>query len=54
MGCAGPKNLIHEGPTSQLKGLKVSAANILMPDTTEGQCFRAVLAILGRWLYSCG
>ncbi len=32
MGCAGPKNLIHEGPTSQLK---VSAANILMPDTTE-------------------
>ncbi|KAK3538044.1 hypothetical protein QTP70_027398, partial [Hemibagrus guttatus] len=30
----GQKSPIHEGPTSQLTGLKGSAANILMPDTT--------------------
>lgn len=27
-------NLIHRGPTSQITGLKVSAVNVLMPDTT--------------------
>ncbi|KAK3534682.1 hypothetical protein QTP86_020344 [Hemibagrus guttatus] len=34
VGCAGQKSLIHGGPTSQLTGLKGSAANILVPDTT--------------------
>ncbi|KAK3529425.1 hypothetical protein QTP70_031116, partial [Hemibagrus guttatus] len=28
------QSLIHGGPTSQLKGLKGSAADILVPDTT--------------------
>ena len=32
--CAGQTSLIHGGPTSQLTGLKGSAANILVPDTT--------------------
>ncbi|KAK3543232.1 hypothetical protein QTP70_014109 [Hemibagrus guttatus] len=34
VGCAGQTSLIHGGPTSQLTGLKGSAANILVPDTT--------------------
>ena len=34
VGCAGQTSLIHGGPTSQLTGLKESAANILVPDTT--------------------
>ncbi len=34
MGCAGPTNVIHGGPTSQLAGLEGSAVNVLMPDTT--------------------
>ncbi|KAK3513688.1 hypothetical protein QTP70_028775 [Hemibagrus guttatus] len=32
--CAGQTSPIHGGPTSQLKGLKGSSANILVPDTT--------------------
>jgi len=31
---AGPTNLIQGGPTSQLAGLKGSAANVMVPDTT--------------------
>ncbi|KAK3555557.1 hypothetical protein QTP86_021782, partial [Hemibagrus guttatus] len=34
VGCAGQTSLIHGGPTSQLAGLKGSAANILVPDPT--------------------
>lgn len=34
VGYAGQTSLIHGGPTSQLRQLKVSVANILMPDTT--------------------
>ena len=34
VGCAGQTSPIHGGPTSQLTGLKGSAANILVPDTT--------------------
>ena len=34
MGCAGQTSQIYGGPTSQLTGLKGSAANILVPDTT--------------------
>lgn len=37
MGCAGPTNLVQRVPTSQLAGLKgksLSAANVLVPDTT--------------------
>ena len=57
--------LIHGGPTSQLTGLKGSAANVLVPDTTEhfqrssgvhatmGQgCFGGKMGtytIFGRW-----
>lgn len=33
-GCAGQTSPIHGGPTSQLTGLKISAANILVPNTT--------------------
>ncbi|KAK3526241.1 hypothetical protein QTP70_020394 [Hemibagrus guttatus] len=33
-GCAGQTSPIHGGPTSQLRGLKGSAANIFVPDTT--------------------
>ena len=34
VGCAGQISPIHGGPTSQLTGLKGSAANILVPDIT--------------------
>ncbi|KAK3552505.1 hypothetical protein QTP86_012635 [Hemibagrus guttatus] len=34
VGCAGQTSPIHKGPTSQLTGLKGSAANILVPDPT--------------------
>ncbi|KAK3569192.1 hypothetical protein QTP86_026470, partial [Hemibagrus guttatus] len=34
VGCAGQTSLIHGGPTSQLTGLKGSAANILVADPT--------------------
>ena len=34
VGCAGQTSQIYGGPTSQLTGLKGSAANILVPDTT--------------------
>ncbi|KAK3561066.1 hypothetical protein QTP86_026371 [Hemibagrus guttatus] len=34
VGCAEQTSLIHRGPTLQLTGLKGSAANILVPDTT--------------------
>ncbi|MBN3308071.1 DISC1 protein, partial [Amia calva] len=34
MGCAGQTSPIHGGPTSQFTGLKGSAANVLVPDTT--------------------
>ncbi|KAK3515693.1 hypothetical protein QTP70_028532 [Hemibagrus guttatus] len=34
VGCAGQTRPIHGGPTSQLRELKGSAANILVPDTT--------------------
>lgn len=34
MGCAGQINPIHGGPISQLKGLKGSAATILVKNTT--------------------
>ena len=33
VGCAGKTSLILGGPTSQLTGLKGSAANVLVPDT---------------------
>ncbi|MCI4375370.1 hypothetical protein PGIGA_G00108680 [Pangasianodon gigas] len=38
VGCAGQTSLIHGGPTSQLTGLKGSAANVLVPDTTAQPC----------------
>ncbi|MBN3305358.1 IRF3 factor, partial [Amia calva] len=34
VGCAGQTSPIHGGPTSQLTGLKGSAVNVLVPDTT--------------------
>ncbi|KAK3520889.1 hypothetical protein QTP86_017021, partial [Hemibagrus guttatus] len=34
VGCAGQTGPIHGAPTSQLTGLKGSAANILVPDPT--------------------
>jgi len=65
VGCAEQTSPIHTGPTLQLTGLKGSAANILVPDTTahlQGSsgvhastsqgCFgskRGNNTILGRW-----
>lgn len=60
MGCAGPTNLIHGGSTSQLAGLKGSAANVVVPDTTGhlwSVCLNAAVfgstretyTMLGRW-----
>lgn len=34
MGCARQASLIHEGPTSQITGLKGSAARVFVPDMT--------------------
>ncbi len=35
MGCFGPTNPIHEGPTTQLAGLEECAANVLWLISTE-------------------
>ena len=49
VGCARQTSPIHEGPTSQLIGLKGSAANILVPDTTAHlQGSRGVHAFTGQ------
>ena len=34
VGCPGQTSQLHGGPISQLKGLRGSVANILLPDTT--------------------
>ncbi len=46
--CAGKTTQIHGGPTSQLTGLKGSAANILVPDTT-GHRHRSCAHALKHW-----
>lgn len=34
VGCSGQQSQLHGGPTSQLTGLKESADNVSVPDTT--------------------
>ena len=49
VGCAGQTSPIYGGSTSQLTGLKGSAANILVPDTTANfQGSRGVHASMGQ------
>ncbi|KAK3543536.1 hypothetical protein QTP70_023867, partial [Hemibagrus guttatus] len=48
VGCTGQTSPIHGVPTSQLAGLKGSAANILVPDTTAHLQGSGVHALMGQ------